>query len=126
MIQTPIAERVLTVDGDPGRTVIITIYTPTLESQPTTHWRCEFELRGAVNETEHGSGVDALQALVNAFQGVRKYLDDSGLSLTWAGGEPGDHGVPRIVPQFFGRDFARDIEDEIDRRLAAHKPPGAP
>lgn len=67
-----------------------------------------------------------MSALVNAIQGVRKYLDDSGLSLTWDGLEPRDHGVPRIVPQFFGHAFAKDIEDEIDRRLAAHKPPGAP
>jgi hypothetical protein len=68
-------------------------------------------------------GADALQALINAIQGVRKALDDSSLALTWVGGEPGDHGVPRIVPMFFGRAFARDIEDEIDWRFAAHKPP---
>jgi hypothetical protein len=43
--------------------------------------------------------------------------------LNWAGGEPGDHGVSRVVPGFFGRAFARDIEDEIDRRIAAHRPP---
>lgn len=124
MTQTVIAERTLTTDD--GRAVTIEIYAPTMESQPIPHWRCEFEVRGAIDQTEHGSGLDSFQAIVNALQGVRKYLDDSGLSLTWAGGEPGDHGVPRIVPQFFGREFAKDIEAEIDRRVAAHRPPGAP
>jgi hypothetical protein len=122
MSQTPIAERQLTTED--GRAVTIQIYPPTPETDPSPHWRCEFEIRGAIDEIEHGSGLDSFQALVNAIQGVRKYLDDSGLSLTWAGGEPGDHGVPCVVPQFFGRAFAKDIEDEIDRRLASHRPPG--
>jgi hypothetical protein len=122
--QTPIAERLLTTDG---RAVTIAIYAPEPDpASPHGDWRCEFRLTGALDADAYGHGLDSLQALGNAIQGVRMYLDDSGLSLTWDGLEPGDHGVPRIVPQFFGRAFAKDIEDEIERRIAAHKPPRAP
>ena len=122
MTQTPIAKRRLSVDGDPGRTVMITIYVPRLDPDPALDWRCDFEIRGAVDESEHGNGIDSLQALVNAIQGVRKYLDDSGLVLTWNGAEPGQHWVPYTVPQFFDLAFEREIIEEIDRRIAALGP----
>ena len=122
---TPIAERLLTTED--GRTVTIALYAPEPDpASPHGDWRCAFRLTGTLDADAYGHGLDGLSALVNAIQGVRYYLDASGLVLTWAGGEPGDHGVPRVVPQFFGRAFAKDIEDEIDRRIAAHKPPGAP
>ena len=97
---------------------------------PNREWRCRFHLTGAVEKDNYGRSIDSLGALENAIAGVRQCLDDSGLALSWVGGEPGDHGVPRFVPQFLGRAFAKDIEDEIDRRMgariAAIKPPGAP
>jgi hypothetical protein len=121
---TPIAERVLTTDD--GRTVTVEIYAPERDPDPTGDWRCQFRISGAVEADAYGHGLDSLSALLNAIPGVRRYLDDSGLSLTWVGDEPGDHGVPRVVPQFLGRAFAKDIEDEIDQRIAAIRPPGAP
>jgi hypothetical protein len=114
------------VDGDPSRTVVVTIYPPEPDPDPTGDWQCKFRFHDALDEQHAAHGLDALQALIMATQGIRKALDDSGLTLTWAGGEPGDHGVPRIVPQFFGLAFTRELEGEIDRRIAAHKPPGAP
>lgn len=120
----PIAKRDLTNDG---RRVTVEIYAPEPDpANPERDWRCRFHLTGAVEKDTYGRSLDSLGALENAIAGVRHYLDESGLVLTWAGGEPGDHGVPRFVPQFFGRAFAREIEDEIDRRIAAHKPPWAP
>jgi hypothetical protein len=124
MTQTLIAERQLTTDD--GRAVTIKIYVPTHHTDPRIPWQCDFEIEGAIDVRQHGSGMDSFQALVNAFQGVRKYLDDSGLVLTWNGLEPGEHYVPMIVPHYFGLAFTRELEEEIDRRLAAHKPPGAP
>lgn len=117
-----IADRVLSVDGEPGRIVAVTIYEPEPDREAGDGWVCEFRVQGALNERDRAHGVDSLQALVNAVQGVWKTLDNSGLSLTWAGGEPGDHGIPRIVPQFLGRDFAEAMEAEIDLRVGARKP----
>ena len=120
MSQTPIAERQLTSDDGSG--ITIRIYAPTPETEPIPHWECDFEIQGAIDARQHGSGEDSFQALVGAFQGVRRYLDDSGLVLTWNGLEPGEHYVPMIVPHFFGLGFTRELEDEIDRRIAALGP----
>lgn len=119
-----IAERVLATDD--GRTVTVEVHAAELDPDPTGDWQCLVRIHGALDARHFVHGLDALQALENALQWIRKTLDDSGLTLTWAGGEPGDHGFARSVPMFFGRSFARDIEDEIDRRVAAHKPPGTP
>jgi hypothetical protein len=110
----PFAKRDLTTND--GRAVNVEIYAPEPEPmEPNREWRCRFHLTGAVEKDTYGRSIDSL---------------DSGLVLSWVGGEPGDHGVPRFVPQFLGRAFAKDIEDEIDRRIvariAAIKPPGAP
>ena len=122
---TPIAERSLTTDD--GRVVTISIHAP--EPEPDTlhgGWRCAFRLSGAINVSRYAYGVDSFQALEIAFQGLRKYIDDSGLVLTWNGMETGDHGVPMLVLHIFGLKFTRELEAEIDRRMAAHKPPWAP
>jgi hypothetical protein len=116
----PIAERVLTADD--GRSVTVAIHVPEPDPDPTGDWRCEVRVQGAVNDQHWVHGLDGMSALENAFQFIRKTLDDSGLVLSWAGGEPGDHGVSRVVPGFLGRAFARDIEEEIDRRMAALGP----
>jgi hypothetical protein len=122
---TSIAERILKTPE--GRTVTIEIHAPEPDPDPTGDWQCLTRIHGELDANHAVHGLDAFQALENATQFIRKTLDDSGLALTWAGGgDPGDHGFACTVPQFFGRAFAREIEDEIDRRIAAHKPPWAP
>jgi hypothetical protein len=49
-----IADRVLTADGDPGRTVIVKIYEPEPDRESGTDWRCDFRLQGALTVQEHG------------------------------------------------------------------------
>jgi hypothetical protein len=126
---TPIATHDLTTAD--GQSVTIEIYTPTpdLTSSSGTSedgvpevWHCDFRLTGAIDASQHGCGVDSFGALINAIQGVRKYLDNSGLVLTWNGAEPGEHWVPFLVPQYFGPAFEREILDDIDRRIAALGP----
>jgi len=46
-------------------------------------------------------------------------LDASGLHLSWEGGEPGDAGIPRMVPMFYGRTFAEKVERHIDQEIHA-------
>lgn len=120
---SPIAERVLTAEG--GGVVSIVLYAP--EPDPASpgdaNWRCAFRLTGCtLDVSQHGRGMDSLGAVVNAIQGVRRYIDESGLVLTWNGDEPGRHWVPYQVPQFFDLAFEREIIDEIDRRVAALGP----
>lgn len=121
MTQTPIATHDLHTDD--GRTVTVEIYAPEPDPEsPQGNWRCRFRLTGALDVDQYGHCLGSFGAVVNAIQGVRKYIDDSGLVLTWNGDEPGKHWVPYTVPQFFDLAFEREIIDEIERRLAALGP----
>jgi hypothetical protein len=60
-------------------------------------------------------GVDQMQAILLAFEGVLTTLQNSGIKWTWIHGEDGDIGIPRFVPQGFGRRFAAKLETIIDR-----------
>lgn len=111
-----IAERQLVVEGEPGKSVVLTIGKPCPD--PRGDWVCPVEVQG-VGESQqlNGYGVDAVQALMNALEAARYILDQSGLTLTWPGGEPGDAGIPRLIPASFGLVFARKIEAYIDREV---------
>jgi hypothetical protein len=83
-------------------------------------WRCPFSVDGIDEPCDQVAyGLDGLQALLLAIEGARAVLDKSGLTLTWHGGEPGDVGIPRMVPPSLGASFARRIETYIDRQVRA-------
>lgn len=82
-------------------------------------WACEFQIVGlGEDRIRSARGVDSLQALILALEGIWHSLERSGRSLTWIGGEEGDHGVPRAVPTFFGRQFAVRIGKFVDKEIA--------
>jgi hypothetical protein len=81
-------------------------------------WRCAFRISYEGREhLQHGHGIDAIQALVQALEGIRVTLGTIGTPTTWEGGEPGDHGFPRLIPQFYGLAFAKKIDAMIDAEL---------
>src|SRR4051812_41716417 len=99
-IEEAIAERRLSVVGEPEKTVLLTIGKP--RPDPRGDWVCPVHVQGISESQQHnGYGVDAVQALLNGLEAARYVLDRSGLTLTWIGGEPGDVGVPRQVPYLF-------------------------
>jgi hypothetical protein len=117
-IEDPIITRRWTVADDPARPITATIHRP--RPDPRGDWECTFVVDGADgSHVASAHGIDGLQALLNALDGVRSALDASGLALSWEGGEPGDHGIPRMVPAFYGRAFAEEIERYIDERIRA-------
>jgi len=113
-----LVERRYSVVDDPNRIVIVTIGTPRLDPDPTGDWMCSFTADTTRGESH---GVDSLQALQTAIEGVRAALDSLGLSpkLVWVGGEPGVTGIPRSVPFALGRAFAEKIERHIDQEVEA-------
>jgi hypothetical protein len=81
-------------------------------------WICGFQIIGLNDDRiRRAAGADALQALVLALKGIRHTLENCGHSLTWIGGEHGDHGVPRAIPTFFGRQFATKIGKVLDQEI---------
>jgi hypothetical protein len=111
-----IAERRLSVVGEPDREIVITIGQP-YRSEPEG-WACSYAVTGLPTG---GSGVvygaDSLQALQNAIEGARVALKASRLVCTWGGGVRGEVGLPRAVPTFEGSGFREKIERYIDREV---------
>lgn len=109
-----VAERRFTVVDRPGETVTVTIGKPEIHPTEPEEWVCPFRVGDHVSA---GRGVDGLQALIHAIQGARSYLDASGLSpsLVWTLDEPGNTGIPQMVPYNLGREFAERIERLIER-----------
>lgn len=62
-------------------------------------------------------GIDQMQSLLLAFEGILTILRDSGIEWRWIYGEAGDIGIPRYVPGGFGRKFAAKLEAMIDSEI---------
>lgn len=115
-LSNPVAERRLTVTGAPGATVVVILGKP--RRAPGQDYRCSFRIEGlGDNLRQFAYGADSLQALLMAVEGARVTLERSGLQLAWLGGEPGDTGIPRMVPGLYGRAFAQSIEHHIDQEV---------
>jgi hypothetical protein len=91
------------------------------EKVPGGEWRCAFQVAISPDSAvQYAYGLDQLQALLMALVGVRAVLDTSGLELSWEGGEPGDHGMPFFVPQYFGLAFSRRLEALVVAEVEGH------
>jgi hypothetical protein len=115
-IQTPIASRRLALMDEPARSLVVTIGTPSPDPEPGT-WACEFQIEGIPDDRiRRGYGVDSLQALQSAIQGVKATIAESGLVASW-NSEPGDIGIPATIPTYEGSGFAQRIELMIEREV---------
>ena len=124
-ITEAIAERRLEVAGEPGRFVTAKIGKPCTD--PLGDWVCPVHVDGIDVEPLHGRGVDATQALMEAFSAVRYMLDRSGLDLSWDIAGPGITAYPTLVPYFLGREFQTKVERMIEREVKKFaKSGGAP
>lgn len=116
-LEDPIVVRRLSVADDPDKAVTVMIGKP--HPSPDGNWTCPYRVEGITGARGAAFGIDGLQALFNAVEGARTTLAASDLSLSWEGGEPGDHGIPRTVPMYYGRAFAEGIERHIDQQVRA-------
>jgi hypothetical protein len=108
--------RLATISG--RRPVTVTLGTPR-RMRDHVDWQCPFRLTGLRHTVvEHGYGVDAIQALTNALEGIRVTLRDRGPRVSWL--EPSDAGgFDRMVPLLFGPAFVKRVNRAIDREFAA-------
>jgi hypothetical protein len=115
-----IAERKLVVGDRRPRTVVVSLGRPR-PGPVDLEWECPFRIKGAGLDTlEFGRGVDTMQALVTALEGIRYVLDQTGLALTWKDGLPDHTGFQRGIPVLFGATFAKRLERLVDREIARH------
>lgn len=91
-----------------GRKVVATLYRPVRKGP--TDWRCTFSITGLGEPLEVTvRGIDGLQALTVAIDGVRFHLERAPEPLIWLDGEPGDFGLPRSLPYGFGVEVERHL-----------------
>ena len=84
-------------------------------------WECPFRISGTgVSETQFGYGLDAMQALTTALEGIRAVLDGTFGSVAWEGVLPEDSGFQRQIPLTFGPAFRMRLERLVDRECARY------
>ena len=121
-IGTILAEREL-AEQVSGKVVRVSLGAP----RPGTEgaeWECPFRIHGAgISRVEFGYGIDSMQAITDALQGIRVRLDESGLALGWKVG-PGrqdiwrdETGFARSIPMVLGAALSRRLERLFFREI---------
>ena len=73
-------------------------------------WTCGYRIRGIGRlRAGRAAGEDALHALLLACASARQLLEPFAAGLTW-NGEPGELGLPELIPDYFGGEFRRRVE----------------
>ena len=113
-----IARRDLTeYTGNMIRKVAVSIGAP--RPWPKSDWVCPFLIEGREKpQVERAFGVDALQALLLAVEGIRVRLDQTGSRFEWL--DPSGPWIPRLVPTGLGKRFEQRVSQFIDRETARH------
>jgi hypothetical protein len=116
LINNVIVTRKLRELAPDGKTVLVRIGKPHKVSD--AEWECAFHISDmGMNDIQFGHGIDGFQALLQAIEGSRVFLERSGKRFSWAGGEEGDSGIPRYVPMFYGKDFTEHLYKVIDSEM---------
>jgi hypothetical protein len=98
--------------------VVVSIGAP--RRHPDGDWECPFLIEGLGSPRLHkAGGVDALQALILALDGLWKTLDRTGSRFQWLNDQTGS-GIPRQVPTGFGRLFEERVNSVIERETARY------
>ena len=82
-------------------------------------WACRiFVSNVGMKEPIRVYGLDQMQVIILALEGVLTTLRNCGVEWRWVHGEKDDLGIPRFVPGGFGRGFAARLESIIDAETA--------
>lgn len=96
--------------------IVIQIGIPRKVSE--NEWECAFFVTNIeMHEIQFGYGIDGLQALIQAIEGTRVFLERCGKEVLWEGSEEGETGIPRYVPMFYGKMFTEYIGKLIDSEV---------
>jgi len=119
-IGTVIGERRLEFRNAPRKKLVVTLGKPR-RTKDRQDWECPFRIKGAdMTRLEFGYGVDALQALTSALEGIRVVLDEIGSPLAWSGVLPDHTGFPRPIPIGAGPELTARLERLVDREINRH------
>lgn len=112
---TVIAERTLTAVGQGDSSARIRIGKPR-KDRTTGDYFCPYTLEGLGDrKVREAWGLDSVQALQNALQAIRLELTPHANNLSWAGGQDGWLGFPKVIPDLFGPTFTLRLEKLVER-----------
>jgi hypothetical protein len=104
-------------EESPRKVVTVTLGKPR-RMMKGPDWECPFRISGlGIRGVQYGYGVDAIQAVTTALEGIRVTLERSGKRLSWVGGRD-DTGFERLVTTSFGPKFTKQLNRVIDREIA--------
>ncbi len=112
----PIARRTLAEHGVTGRKIVVSIGLPR-PHRLSKHgdWECPFLIEGIGEpKVERAGGVDSLQALILAIEGVRVRLEQSGRNFFWLDPNIGVD-IPVYVPTTWGKRLVERVRLAIER-----------
>ena len=109
-----IGERQLNRVGARSKDLTVTLGKP--RRGKDGEWECPFRITGL--GIQCGYGVDGIQALTTALDGIRVMLERSAQRFSWLGGEPGYTGFDRFVTTSLGEKFNKRLNLIIDREIA--------
>jgi hypothetical protein len=108
-----IAERHLVSRDHEATRVRVSLGTPRWNG---SEWECPFRIRSAgVSDVEFGRGLDSMQALTTALDGIRVVLERKFGALSWEGVFPHHSGFQRAIPLTLNPAFSRRLERLVDR-----------
>ena len=103
-----IAERHLVSRDREAARVRVSLGTPRWNG---SEWECPFRIRSAGgSEVEFGRGLDSMQALTTAVEGLRVALESKFGALSWEGVFPHHSGFQRAIPLSLDPAFSRRVE----------------
>ena len=110
-----IARRILSEQGVVGRKIVVSIGLPRPDPLKRGEWECPFLIEGVgKSEVQKAFGVDSLQTLIIAIQGIRVRLEQTGRNLFWLDPEIGPD-FPLNVPTVWGKQLVERIRLAIER-----------
>jgi hypothetical protein len=111
-----VARRILAEQGVARRKIVVSIGLP----RPDTlskhgDWECAFLIQGVgKSKVQKTFGVDSLQALMMAIEGVRVSLEQTGRRFFWLDPEIGTD-IPLTVPTIWGKQLVERVRLAIER-----------
>jgi hypothetical protein len=114
----PIARRTLIEDGVTGREIVISIGLPRpYRLSKNGDWECPFLIEGVGEpKVETACGVDSLQALILAIEGLRVRLEQTGRNFVWLDPNLGVD-IPLYVPTVYGKRLVERVSRAIEREI---------
>ena len=83
-------------------------------------WQTDFEVSGPGGFSASAIGVDGLQSLQNALEGLRVTIRRRLGPVRWDDGGCAGDGILRVIPGFFGPEFEARMSGLLDRELERH------